>query len=67
MKKLTVLKTEMIKQNITSLKLCQDLGVNSCVFSLYLNGWRRMPNSTKREVSEYLKIEPSKLFDDYCE
>ena len=66
MKKLTLLKTEMIKQNITSLMLCQALGINSCVFSLYLNGWRKMPNGTKREVAKYLKLEPNELFDDYC-
>lgn len=67
MKRLTALKAEMVRQNITSLKLCQDLGINSCVFSLYLNGWREMSNNIKKEVAEYLKIEPSQLFDDYYE
>ncbi len=67
MKKLTALKEAMVRQDITSLKISQDLGINSCQFSLYLNGWRKMPNSLKKEVAEYLKVEPSKLFDDWEE
>ena len=64
MKKLTTLKAEMVKQNISSLKLSQELGINSCVFSLYLNGWRKMPDCLKEEVSGYLKVEPKELFED---
>ena len=63
MKKLTALKAEMVKQNISSLKLCQDLGINSCVYSLYLNGWRKMPNDLKENVAEYLQLKPNTLFN----
>ena len=62
MNKLTALKAEMVRQNISSLKLCQKLGINSCVFSLYLNGWRKMPDYLKEEISEHLQVEPEKLF-----
>ena len=65
MMKLTELKAEIVRQNITSLKLCQDLGINSSVFSLYLNGWREMSNTIKGEVAQYLKVEAGELFDDY--
>lgn len=65
MKKLIALKAELVRQSITSLKLCQDLAINSCVFSLYINGWRKMPKTIKREIAQYLKIEPNKIFDDY--
>ena len=67
MKKLTALREEMVRQDITSLKISQDLGINSCQFSLYLNGWRRMPNYLKKDVAEYLKVEPCNLFDDWEE
>ena len=67
MKKLTALKEEMVRQDITSLKLSHNLGINSCVFSLYLNGWRRMPDSLKKEIAQYLNLLPYQLFDDYYE
>jgi hypothetical protein len=67
MKKLVALKEEMIRQDITSLKLSNELRINPNQFSLYLNGWRKMPDTIKRGVATYLKVEPSKLFDDYCE
>ena len=67
MKKLTALKEEMVRQDITSLTISHAVGINSCQFSLYLNGWRDMPNNIKGKVAEYLSVEPSKLFDDYYE
>jgi len=63
MKRLTALKAEMVKQSITSLKLCHDLGINSCVFSLYLNGWRKMPDCLKEGVAGYLKVTARELFE----
>ncbi len=56
MQKLTKLKEEMLRQEVTSLKLCQDLGINSCSFSLYLNGWKRIPRETKKEIAGYLNV-----------
>ena len=64
MKKQIALKAEMVKQSVTSLKLCQDLGINSCSFSLYLNGWKRIPRETKKEIAGYLNVEPNQLFGD---
>jgi hypothetical protein len=63
MKKLNTLKAELVKQGISSLQLCRKLGINHSVFSLYLNGWRKMPDHLKKEISEYLKIETEKLFE----
>jgi len=62
MKKLKALKEEMLRQEISSLKLSHDLHVNSCQFSLYTNGWRRMPDSLKKKVAKYLNVNPSQLF-----
>ena len=67
MKKLIALKQEMIKQGISVLRISQDLGINPSLFSMYTNGWREMPDATKKEVAEYLKVEPSNLFDDWEE
>ena len=67
MKKLISLKQEMIKQGISVLRISQDLGINPSLFSMYTNGWRKMPDTTKKEVAEYLKVEPSNLFDDWEE
>ena len=67
MKKLIALKQEMIKQGISVLRISQDLGINPSLFSMYTNGWRKMPNTIKKEVAEYLKVEPSNLFDDWGE
>ena len=67
MKKLIALKQEMIKQGISVLRISQDLGINPSLFSMYTNGWRKMPNTTKKEIAEYLNVEPSNLFDDWEE
>lgn len=64
MKKLIALKQEMIKQGMSVLKISQDLNINPSLFSMYTNGWRKMPNSLKRKVAGYLKVEPNKLFND---
>ncbi len=61
MRKLTKLKAEMLRQNITSLKLCHDLSINPNVFSLYLNGWRKMPDNMRKAVAEYVHIEETEL------
>ena len=67
MKKLIALKQEMIKQGVSVLRISQDLGINPSLFSMYTNGWRKMPDATKKDVAEYLKVEPSNLFDDWEE
>lgn len=67
MKKLIALKQEMIKQGISVLKISQDLGINPSLFSMYSNGWRRMPDYLKKKIAEYLGVEPNRLFDDYYE
>ena len=65
MKKLVLLKQEMIKQDVTSLKLSQAIGINPSILSLYLNGWREMPDEIKQQIGNYLKVEPRKLFSSY--
>ena len=67
MKRLITLKEELFRRNISSLKISQDLKINPSLFSMFLNGWRKMPDSLKKEVAEYLNLEPEKLFDDYTE
>ena len=39
MKKLTKVKEELVRQEISCLKLSQDLGINHSQLSLMLNGW----------------------------
>ena len=65
MKRLITLKQEMIKQGISVLKISQDLGINPSLFSMYTNGWRKMPDTIKKEVAGYLRVEPGNLFDDW--
>jgi hypothetical protein len=54
----------MIEQGISVLKISYDLNINPSLFSMYLNGWRKMPDHLKEEVTEYLGTEPNKIFDD---
>ena len=63
MRKLLALKAEMMKQNITSLKLSKDLNINSCVFSLYLNGWKKMPGWLMEDIARYLNLTTQELFE----
>ena len=65
MKRLAALKAELARQGITSLQISRELGINHSVFSLYLNGWRKMPDHVQEQVSSYLNIDPEKLFDVY--
>ena len=65
MTKLIKLKQALIEQGISVLKISYDLGINPSLFSMYLNGWRKMPDALKLEIAAYLKVEPNKLFDDY--
>ncbi len=64
MERLIMLKQEMIKQGISTLKISQDLHVNPSLFSMYTNGWRTMPEHLKNEVSAYLKVDSCELFED---
>ena len=66
MTKLIKLKQALIEQGISVLKISYDLGINPSLFSMYLNGWRKMPDALKVEVATYLRIDPYKLFDDYA-
>lgn len=61
-RKMLTLKAEMIKQGISALQLSHDLGINSTQFSMYVNGWRDMPSSLKKEIAEYLKVSYEELF-----
>jgi hypothetical protein len=40
------------------------MGISPSTFSLYTNGWKKMPNELKIRVAEYLGIEQDKLFED---
>ena len=67
MKKLIALKQEMVKQGISVLRISHDLGINPSLFSMYANGWRKMPKQLKEQVAEYLSVETEKLFDEHSE
>jgi len=64
MQDLKMIKKLMLDHEITSLEMARTLNVNPSTFSLYLNGWRKMPDALKLEIAAYLRVEPNKLFDD---
>ena len=63
MGRLIALKLAMIDKDVTSHKVSQDLGINSSMFSMYLNGWRKVPHERKILIAEYFGIEQEKLFE----
>jgi len=67
MRKLVALKHEMIKQSVSSLKISQELNISPSLFSMYTNGWRKMPDSLKKEIAQYFNLSPYQLFEDYYE
>ena len=55
-KQLFKLKGEIVSRGIKFCMLAKSLGMYPSKFSLYLNGWREMPTSTKKDVAQYLKL-----------
>ena len=65
MKKLLALKKVLIDRDITTLRIAHDLEISPSLFSMWTNGWQRMPDFRKEEIAKYLGIEPSEIFEDY--
>lgn len=57
------LKVILAERNIRSMEICRALNIHPSMFSLYLNGWRRLPSLIKEEIAEYLGISEEEIED----
>jgi transcriptional regulator with XRE-family HTH domain len=62
MQDLKTIKKLMLDKEVTALEMAKALNVNPSTLSLYLNGWRRMPDALMEEIAKYLNVEPQQLF-----
>ena len=63
MQKLTTVKIALLEKGITSLKMAKDLNINPSSLSIYLNGWKPIPDYIKKSISYYLEVSEKELFE----
>jgi hypothetical protein len=63
MQDLKIIKKLMLDKDVTSLEMSKALNVNPSTFLLYLNGWRKMPDSLMDDIARHLNVTTEALLD----
>ena len=63
MSNLKKIKKLLLDKDISSLKMAKDIGINPSTLSLYLNGWKAVPEDAQNKIAAYLGVEEKDIFE----